>query len=168
MNLTLTNFILQLQSYYPERLGKVFLINVPYIFMQVWKVIYQFLDAKTKEKVDFSNIDRHNFFLLKTIYASEKTRTEPLSGEVWTDLLVLSWSCAVYLCGQQGAERHTISRYRWEPTPWEVWRKVVDGANWRIHRITHDAHPGYYSCEYLKTTNFWGDIVIGKCHLWTL
>ncbi|KAG6472177.1 SEC14 cytosolic factor-like [Zingiber officinale] len=42
-----------LQSYYPERLGKAFLINVPYIFMKVWKVIYQFLDAKTKEKFIF-------------------------------------------------------------------------------------------------------------------
>jgi hypothetical protein len=29
-----------LQSYYPERLGRVFLIHVPYIFMAAWKIVY--------------------------------------------------------------------------------------------------------------------------------
>lgn len=42
---------MQMQNYYPERLGKVFLIHVPYIFMKVWKIIYPFIDQKTKKKV---------------------------------------------------------------------------------------------------------------------
>ncbi|WOL17974.1 hypothetical protein Cni_G26767 [Canna indica] len=42
-----------LQSYYPERLGKVYLIHVPYIFMKAWKIIYKILDKNTKKKFIF-------------------------------------------------------------------------------------------------------------------
>lgn len=42
-----------LQNRYPERLGKAYLIHVPYIFMKVWKILYQFLDKNTKEKFIF-------------------------------------------------------------------------------------------------------------------
>ncbi|KAG6489920.1 hypothetical protein ZIOFF_051201 [Zingiber officinale] len=42
-----------MQNYYPERLGKVFLIHVPYVFMTVWKIIYPFIDQKTKKKFVF-------------------------------------------------------------------------------------------------------------------
>ncbi|KAG6468703.1 SEC14 cytosolic factor-like [Zingiber officinale] len=42
-----------LQNYYPERLGKVFLIHVPYIFMKVWKIMYKFLDPNTRKKFVF-------------------------------------------------------------------------------------------------------------------
>ncbi|XP_074574964.1 CRAL-TRIO domain-containing protein YKL091C-like [Curcuma longa] len=42
-----------MQNYYPERLGKVFLIHVPYVFMTVWKIIYPFIDQKTKKKFIF-------------------------------------------------------------------------------------------------------------------
>ncbi|KAJ4810171.1 Sec14p-like phosphatidylinositol transfer family protein [Rhynchospora pubera] len=42
-----------MQNYYPERLGKVLLINVPQIFMKTWKVVYPFIDKNTKEKFIF-------------------------------------------------------------------------------------------------------------------
>lgn len=42
-----------MQSYYPERLGKVFLIHVPYLFMKAWKMVYPFIDEKTKKKFVF-------------------------------------------------------------------------------------------------------------------
>ncbi|KAI3463523.1 hypothetical protein Pfo_020186 [Paulownia fortunei] len=42
-----------LQDYYPERLGKLFIIHVPYIFMTVWKIIYPFIDKNTKKKIVF-------------------------------------------------------------------------------------------------------------------
>ncbi|CAO1947117.1 unnamed protein product [Urochloa humidicola] len=43
-----------MQSYYPERLGKALMINVPYIFMKVWKtMIYPFIDANTRDKFVF-------------------------------------------------------------------------------------------------------------------
>ncbi|MQM18914.1 hypothetical protein Taro_051913 [Colocasia esculenta] len=42
-----------MQNCYPERLGKVFLIHVPSIFMKVWKIIYPFIDNNTKQKFVF-------------------------------------------------------------------------------------------------------------------
>ncbi|XP_037438816.1 phosphatidylinositol transfer protein 3-like [Triticum dicoccoides] len=42
-----------MQSYYPERLGRVFLIHVPYMFMAAWKMVYPFIDEKTKKKFVF-------------------------------------------------------------------------------------------------------------------
>ncbi|GMH03684.1 hypothetical protein Nepgr_005523 [Nepenthes gracilis] len=42
-----------LQDYYPERLGKLFLIHVPRLFATVWKVVYPFIDKKTRTKIIF-------------------------------------------------------------------------------------------------------------------
>ncbi|KAK9104014.1 hypothetical protein Scep_020858 [Stephania cephalantha] len=42
-----------MQDYYPERLGKLFLVHVPYVFAAAWKLIYPFIDKKTREKVVF-------------------------------------------------------------------------------------------------------------------
>ncbi|CAA3000056.1 random slug 5-like [Olea europaea subsp. europaea] len=41
-----------LQDCYPERLGKMFIIHVPYIFMTAWKMVYPFIDKNTKKKVE--------------------------------------------------------------------------------------------------------------------
>lgn len=42
-----------LQDCYPERLGKLIIVHVPYIFMTAWKVVYPFIDSKTKRKIVF-------------------------------------------------------------------------------------------------------------------
>ncbi|CAM0909055.1 unnamed protein product [Alopecurus aequalis] len=42
-----------MQSYYPERLGRVFLIHVPYMFMAAWKMVYPFIDERTRKKIVF-------------------------------------------------------------------------------------------------------------------
>jgi CRAL/TRIO domain len=39
------------QNYYPERLGKMILINVPQFFMKAWKIICPFIDENMKQKV---------------------------------------------------------------------------------------------------------------------
>ncbi|XP_052182185.1 sec14 cytosolic factor-like isoform X2 [Diospyros lotus] len=42
-----------LQNYYPERLGKLFLVHVPYIFMAAWKIVYPFIDNNIKKTIRF-------------------------------------------------------------------------------------------------------------------
>ncbi|XP_078169124.1 SEC14 cytosolic factor-like [Carex rostrata] len=42
-----------MQNYYPERLGKVLLIHVPYVFMKIWKILSPFIDKNTKKKFVF-------------------------------------------------------------------------------------------------------------------
>ncbi|GAA0173256.1 hypothetical protein LIER_26911 [Lithospermum erythrorhizon] len=60
-----------LQDYYPERLGKVFMVHVPYIFMTVWKVIYPFIDNNTKKKIVFVDDKRLRSTLIEAIDESQ-------------------------------------------------------------------------------------------------
>jgi len=41
-----------LQDNYPERLGKMFVINAPTIFAGIWAVLKKFVDPKTRNKVE--------------------------------------------------------------------------------------------------------------------
>ncbi|KAK9066343.1 hypothetical protein SSX86_013665 [Deinandra increscens subsp. villosa] len=56
-----------LQDYYPERLGKLFIVHVPYVFMTVWKMVYPFIDEKTKQKIVFVENKQLKSTLLKDI-----------------------------------------------------------------------------------------------------
>ncbi|KAH7865139.1 hypothetical protein Vadar_002765 [Vaccinium darrowii] len=60
-----------LQDYYPERLGKLFLIHVPYIFMALWKVVYPFIDNNTKKKIVFVDNKKLKSTLLEDIDESQ-------------------------------------------------------------------------------------------------
>lgn len=40
-----------LQAYYPERLAKCFLLNMPWFFVSVWRMVSYFLEKATLEKV---------------------------------------------------------------------------------------------------------------------
>ncbi|KAI7985684.1 Phosphatidylinositol transfer protein 3 [Camellia lanceoleosa] len=60
-----------LQDYYPERLGKLFIIHVPYIFMAVWKVVYPFIDDNTKKKIMFVENKKLKSTLLQDIDESQ-------------------------------------------------------------------------------------------------
>ncbi|XP_076940389.1 uncharacterized protein LOC143609546 [Bidens hawaiensis] len=60
-----------LQDYYPERLGKMFVVHVPYVFMAAWKMIYPFIDEKTKKKIVFVENKQLTSTLLKDIDESQ-------------------------------------------------------------------------------------------------
>ncbi|CAK9184459.1 unnamed protein product [Ilex paraguariensis] len=60
-----------LQDYYPERLGKLLIVHVPYIFMTVWKIVYPFIDNNTKKKIVFVENKRLKSTLLQDIDESQ-------------------------------------------------------------------------------------------------
>ncbi|PON91770.1 CRAL-TRIO lipid binding domain containing protein [Trema orientale] len=60
-----------LQDCYPERLGKLFLVHVPYIFMTAWKMVYPFIDKNTKKKIMFVENKKLNSTLLSDIDESQ-------------------------------------------------------------------------------------------------
>ncbi|XP_057947906.1 uncharacterized protein LOC131143686 [Malania oleifera] len=60
-----------LQDCYPERLAKLFIVHVPYIFMTAWKAIYPFIDNKTKKKIIFVEKKKLRPTLLEDIDESQ-------------------------------------------------------------------------------------------------
>ncbi|KAL0421644.1 UNVERIFIED_CONTAM: SEC14 cytosolic factor [Sesamum latifolium] len=64
-----------LQDYYPERLGKLFIIHVPYIFMTAWKMVYPFIDKNTKKKIIFVEDKKLQSTLLQDIDESQLPET---------------------------------------------------------------------------------------------
>ncbi|KAA8529771.1 hypothetical protein F0562_034129 [Nyssa sinensis] len=53
-----------LQSYFPERLAKCFIVNMPRFFVSVWRMISYFLEKATLEKIVIisSEDERRDFF----------------------------------------------------------------------------------------------------------
>uniref|UniRef100_A0A1D1XTV5 Random slug protein 5 n=2 Tax=Anthurium amnicola TaxID=1678845 RepID=A0A1D1XTV5_9ARAE len=60
-----------MQNYYPERLGKMFLIHVPYVFLKAWKIIYPFIDKNTRQKIVFVEDKNLKETLLEDIEESQ-------------------------------------------------------------------------------------------------
>lgn len=60
-----------LQDCYPERLGKLYIVHVPYIFMTAWKMVYPFIDKKTKKKISFVEDKKLRSTLLNDIDESQ-------------------------------------------------------------------------------------------------
>ncbi|XP_019229565.1 PREDICTED: patellin-4-like isoform X2 [Nicotiana attenuata] len=59
------------QDCYPERLGKVLLVNVPYLFCTLWKMLCPFIDNNTKKKIVFVENKRLRATLLQDINESQ-------------------------------------------------------------------------------------------------
>ncbi|KAG7029143.1 Random slug protein 5 [Cucurbita argyrosperma subsp. argyrosperma] len=60
-----------LQDCYPERLGKLYIVHVPYIFMTAWKMVYPFIDKNTKKKIKFVEDKKLRSTLLSDIDESQ-------------------------------------------------------------------------------------------------
>ncbi|KAK7353826.1 hypothetical protein VNO80_19278 [Phaseolus coccineus] len=60
-----------LQDCYPERLGKMFIVHAPYLFMKIWKMIYPFIDDNTKKKIVFVENKKLKSTLLEEIEESQ-------------------------------------------------------------------------------------------------
>lgn len=63
------------QDYYPERLEKLFVVHAPYIFMTAWKVVYPFIDPKTRKKMIFVDNKSLKSTLLEEIDESQLPAT---------------------------------------------------------------------------------------------
>ncbi|GLT39916.1 hypothetical protein SLA2020_140820 [Shorea laevis] len=59
------------QDYYPERLEKLFIVHAPYLFMTVWKIVYPFIDNKTRKKIVFVENKKLKSTLLEEIDESQ-------------------------------------------------------------------------------------------------
>jgi hypothetical protein len=46
-----------LQNHYPERLGRIFVINAPFVFTAAWRLIQPLLDERTKNKIEILGAD---------------------------------------------------------------------------------------------------------------
>ncbi|KAI4386342.1 hypothetical protein MLD38_004281 [Melastoma candidum] len=60
-----------LQDCYPERLGKLLIIHVPYVFMTAWKMVCPFIDSRTKKKIVFIENNKLKQTLLEDIDESQ-------------------------------------------------------------------------------------------------
>ncbi|KAH7516817.1 hypothetical protein FEM48_Zijuj10G0174900 [Ziziphus jujuba var. spinosa] len=60
-----------LQDCFPERLGKLFIVHAPYVFMTAWKMVYPFIDKKTKKKIIFLEKKKMKSALLDDIDESQ-------------------------------------------------------------------------------------------------
>lgn len=50
------------QKYYPERLGKLFVVNTPFMFVQIWSLAKKWLDPGMLKKVHICGKDFKVFF----------------------------------------------------------------------------------------------------------
>lgn len=64
-----------LQDCYPERLGKLYIVHVPYVFMKAWKIVYPFIDNNTKRKIVFVENKQMKATLLEDIEESQLPQT---------------------------------------------------------------------------------------------
>ncbi|KAK9684361.1 hypothetical protein RND81_10G204900 [Saponaria officinalis] len=59
------------QDCYPERLGKMFIVHAPRVFMTAWKMIYPFIDDNTKKKIAFVDSKQLKSMLLEDMDESQ-------------------------------------------------------------------------------------------------
>lgn len=89
------------QDCYPERLGKLFIVHSPYIFMTAWKMVYPFIDSNTKKKVTRQQKD--HFLPIETLSFGQIIK---ITNNDLTFLLLQLKSLTDNVCGEQKAQVH--------------------------------------------------------------
>lgn len=94
-----------LQDHYPERLGRAFVINIPFLLNAFYKMINPFIDPVTREKLKFNpNCVKEGHFepdmLIKENWGGGRT-TEYVHEKYWPALLKMT------------AERKEMFKDRW-------------------------------------------------------
>jgi hypothetical protein len=60
--------LLMLSANYPERLGRLYILNDGLLFRGLWKIVETFIDARTAAKIKFlGGPDKHRATLLETV-----------------------------------------------------------------------------------------------------
>ncbi|KAI3902507.1 hypothetical protein MKW92_014577 [Papaver armeniacum] len=67
-----------LKAYYPERLGKMYMLNVPGFFVSFWKMFSVFLDKDIQEKIIFVSSENEKENFIKEI--GEEILPEEIGG----------------------------------------------------------------------------------------
>ncbi|KAF6150782.1 hypothetical protein GIB67_020865 [Kingdonia uniflora] len=67
-----------LQTYYPERLAKLFIVSMPWFFVSVWKMVSHFLEKATLEKIVIVSNEEGQINFIK--YIGEDTLPEEYGG----------------------------------------------------------------------------------------
>lgn len=98
------------QDCYPERLGKLLIINSPYIFVAVWKIVYPFIDKNTKKKVSLQ--------ILLAFHFQRHINLQHLFSDCFR--------------GGQQTSIYPTRRYRWEPASWVCRRATEVGTHSRV------------------------------------
>ncbi|GAB2226693.1 hypothetical protein Droror1_Dr00022512 [Drosera rotundifolia] len=56
-----------LQNYYPERLAKCYIVDMPRVFVGMWRMVSYFLDKATKEKITFVSNENERKEMIKQV-----------------------------------------------------------------------------------------------------
>ncbi|XP_071735763.1 sec14 cytosolic factor-like [Rutidosis leptorrhynchoides] len=68
-----------LQSYYPERLAKCYILNMPWFFVSVWKMVSRFLDQATLDKITIVTNDEEKSQFVREV--GEDVLPEEMGGK---------------------------------------------------------------------------------------
>ncbi|KAM7487788.1 hypothetical protein LguiB_025272 [Lonicera macranthoides] len=74
-----------LQAYYPERLRTLFILNMPWFFVSVWRMISRFLEKATLEKIVIVSNENERRDFIREI--GEEALPEEYGG--WSKLVVI-------------------------------------------------------------------------------
>ncbi|XP_038893024.1 sec14 cytosolic factor-like [Benincasa hispida] len=56
-----------LQNYYPERLGKCFILNMPWFFVSVWRMVSRFVDSATLKNISIVSNEEERRIMIEEV-----------------------------------------------------------------------------------------------------